>query len=168
MSRPSARRESARACYGGAAPYTLCLSPTEDRSAFLVDIYETDDALTIEGAAPGARREDIEITVVRDVVTIQVRPRPAPRPTPGRCVRRERYAGGWSRAIELPAPVESSALTWSVTRGVLMLRIRKGAASPLQSPANSPASGSEKEKVEPAPSSDSNRMRPPETRVRSS
>jgi nucleotide-binding universal stress UspA family protein/HSP20 family molecular chaperone IbpA len=117
MSRSSVRRESPRVCYHGPLPYTVCLSPTEDRSAFLVDIYETDGMLTIEGAAPGVRREDIEVTAARDVVMIHVRPRPAPRPRPGRCVRRERYAGGWSRTIELPMEVEPSALTWSVTRG---------------------------------------------------
>jgi HSP20 family molecular chaperone IbpA len=131
----------------GPGLYTFCLSPHEDRSALLVDISESDDAIIVEGSVPGARREDIDITLVGNVVNIQVRPRPSPRPQPGkqpkpgqrRYVRRERYAAGWRRAIELPMGIDPDALTWSVVLGVLTLRIRK----PTSKLAPEPASAAE-------------------------
>jgi HSP20 family protein len=115
-------------------PYTVCLSPTEDRSALLVDMYVADDTLIIEGSVPGVRRADVTIDIHGAIIAIHAASHTSARR--GCYVRRERYAGGWSRTIELPTPVEPSTLTWNVTRGVLTLRICKPAVS---TPATPPA-----------------------------
>ncbi len=124
---PIHQETDAALCRCGSAPYVVCLTPTEDRSALLVDIYESDDAFTIEGSAPGAHPQDIQITMEGTRVTIHVRPESGQTLRPGRAVRRERYAGGWRRSIVLPMTVTPAALTWALRDGVLSLRIAKTA-----------------------------------------
>jgi HSP20 family molecular chaperone IbpA len=70
------------------------------------------------------RREDIEIAVQGNLISIRARPHPATR-RQRRYVRRERYAGDWSRTIELPQPVAPGAVTWRLRQGVVALRIAK-------------------------------------------
>jgi HSP20 family molecular chaperone IbpA len=118
----------------GAAPFTLCLAPTADRGALAVDIFESADAIIIEGSIPGVRRDDVEIVVRSNIVTIRARIRPAPRHQ-RHYVRRERYAGGWSRTIELPQHVMPGAMTWRLRQGVVTLRIAKHAALTVAAPA---------------------------------
>jgi HSP20 family protein len=100
-----------------------------------VDIFETDGAMIIEGSLPGVRREEIEIDVQGTILTIRARPRPAPRQRRRRYVRRERYAGGWSRTIELPQYVATGALTWRLRRGIVTLRIATHGVSTDTAPA---------------------------------
>ncbi len=124
-------RDSVIVCRWGSLPFAACLSPTDDRSALPVDVFESDEAITIEGSAPGVGREDVEITVADTVITIHVRPHPAPRHGHGRYLRRERFAGGWSRTIELPTPVAANSMAWDLEQGVLTLRIAKHSEYPL-------------------------------------
>jgi HSP20 family protein len=111
----------------GAVPFTVCLLPTADRGALPVDIFESDGAMIIEGSLPGVRREEVEIDIQGNTITIRARPRPAPRQRRRRYMRRERYAGGWSRTIELPQYLATGALTWRLRRGIVTLRIAKHA-----------------------------------------
>lgn len=117
----------ARVAHG--IPCVWCLSPSNDRSALLVDIYEAPRALTLIASTPGVRRSDIDVATGGRMVTIRVAQPVASRPKRSSTVRRERYAGHWSRAIELPFPVDVSAVSWTLVRGVLTVRIAKPAPS---------------------------------------
>ncbi len=121
-------------CHCGSVPFTVCLSPTTDRAALPVDIFESDGAITIEGSIPGVRREDVAIAVRGNIISIQARPRPATQ-RHRRYVRRERYAGGWSRTIELPLHVAPGAMTWRLQHGIVALRIVKHAPLTPDAPA---------------------------------
>lgn len=121
----------ARVAHG--LPGVYCFSPSEDRSALLLDIYEDAGGLTIQASAPGALPEDIAIQTAGDVVTIRVKTRPAKRPAECTTVRRERYAGHWQRSVELPFTIEAKALSWELDHGILTIHIAKP-ESPRVSP----------------------------------
>ncbi|HEX6817650.1 MAG TPA: Hsp20/alpha crystallin family protein [Ktedonobacterales bacterium] len=117
----------ARVAHG--SPCVSCISPSDDRSALLVDIYEADDALILKATAPGALDEDIDVVTAGNVLTIHVTQRPGVRPEGSSAIRRERYAGPCRRVIELQFTVEESALSSTLERGVLTVRIAKPQAA---------------------------------------
>jgi HSP20 family molecular chaperone IbpA len=118
----------ASVAHGG--PCVCCLSPSDDRSALLVDVYEAHDALFLKASVPGVLPQDLDIATAGRVVTIRATQPPATRPKGCTTIRRERYAGPWTRVIELPFGVESGAISQTLTRGVLTIRITKPATPP--------------------------------------
>lgn len=102
-----------------------CLSPSDDRSALLVDIYDVGDALLVVASAPGALPEDVRIETAATVATVTVVQRPYSKPQGCETIRRERYAAPWKREIELPFAVAASDIAQTLERGVLTLRIAK-------------------------------------------
>ena len=90
-----------------------------------IDVFETDDALTILIALPGVALDSISVTL--NTGTLVVR---GERPLPlelqhARILRMEIPYGNFERRIELPpVPFEISAR--HLADGCLMLRLRKG------------------------------------------
>jgi HSP20 family protein len=89
-----------------------------------VDLHETADEYVIAAEVPGMRREDLEIHAHDSRITISGvrRERTAP------CEqyhRIERGHGGFSRAFQLPLPIDAEAITAELRNGVLTVRCPK-------------------------------------------
>lgn len=89
-----------------------------------VDIYESHDELIVRADMPGMKKEDIEITVQGEMLTIRGE-RKEPRLEAAEEIREERSFGVFSRAFTLPAGVDASNVKAVYQNGVLELTLRK-------------------------------------------
>lgn len=97
-----------------------------------VEIAETDAALTLTAELPGMTRDDVQVEVDGDVLTLRGEKRES-RAEPGEDVRYhlvERSYGSFHRAFTLPATVDRDAITATFEQGVLTLALPKQAAGP--------------------------------------
>jgi HSP20 family protein len=92
------------------------------------DVYETGDALVIRLAVPGARPEDLEVTVEQNVVTIRgqygyrLSEEEAKQAT---WYRREIASGEFAESITLPVPVNIEDAKATVENGIITLTFPK-------------------------------------------
>lgn len=110
---------------------------------FPVDIYETENDYVVEALLPGVKPEDMQISAVRDTVTIraEVKAQAKPEEKVEKAekaerpfyVRRERYEGEMTRTITLPAEIDPEHVTATYEHGMLTLHLPKvEAAKPQQ------------------------------------
>ena len=88
-----------------------------------LDLYEAGDAIVARVAVPGVKREDIEISVGDDLVTIGVATEEVN--TEAGYVHRELSHGSLRRSFWLPTTVQPDAATASLRDGLLTLRLPK-------------------------------------------
>ncbi len=86
------------------------------------DVEETDDAFLVEAELPGFKKEEIELTVEKDVLRIR-----AERPRSEKRNKRlnERTCFEVDRVIELSSAVEEDNISASFQDGVLAVRLPK-------------------------------------------
>jgi HSP20 family protein len=104
---------------GGAAPLlneVAAWSPP-------VDIEETDDAYVVEAELPGVKREDVNIEVVGNELSITGELKEKERV--GIVRRRTRRTGRFDYRVTLPASVQSDNVDAHLDKGVLTIRIPK-------------------------------------------
>jgi HSP20 family protein len=93
-----------------------------------VDVSEDDQFYRIHAEVPGAKKEDIKVSVDGDVVSISAEvKRDAERKEGSRVVRSERYYGTVSRAFSLGGDVDESKCNAKYQDGVLELVLPKKA-----------------------------------------
>ena len=91
-----------------------------------LDVYDQPDGYYVRVEVPGLRADDIEVSILANVLTIKgtkVMPEHS-----GEAVRRLRSEcrfGSFSRRYELPTSVEDGAISASCKDGVLQIRIPK-------------------------------------------
>lgn len=90
-----------------------------------VDIYETDDDVVMTVELPGLTRDEVEVTVDRNSVTISGESKVEEDITEDRFHRRERRYGRFTRRFSLPTEVESTRAGANFTNGVLRVTMPK-------------------------------------------
>lgn len=94
-----------------------------------IDMYETDDRVTIRASLPGVRPEDVDVSVTGETVTIKGELKPEEREEKGiNWYRRERRYGSFVRQLSLPTQVETEKATATFDHGVLTLELPKAEA----------------------------------------
>src|SRR5207244_9124969 len=83
----------------------------------LVDIEEADDAYVVEAELPGVKREDVNIELVGNELTISGEIKQRERT--GVVRRRTRRTGRFDYRVQLPDQVEAEKIDASLTDGVL-------------------------------------------------
>jgi len=95
-----------------------------------VNLYETDDAYMLMAELPGVKSEDIHVSLERSTVTLQGDRKIDYVNQEGVSLhRRERQAGSFRRAFELPAVIDADKVEAVHRNGVLLLRLPKSAES---------------------------------------
>lgn len=125
-------------------PYELDLEPFDDlfRGFFRpvrwekdlpqikVDVKEDDIAYTVHADLPGLKKEDIQVTIDGQVVTVSAETRRESEQKEGeKVLKRERYFGKVSRSFSLDSDVDEAGASAKYTDGVLELSLPKKAAS---------------------------------------
>ena len=87
-----------------------------------VDIYETDSSLVFESELPGLSRDDIDIELDGDRLTIKGTRKP---PEGRDYVRVERLHGPFHRSFAIGVPVEQGGVTATYRDGVLTVALPK-------------------------------------------
>ncbi|MBI4615709.1 MAG: Hsp20/alpha crystallin family protein [Planctomycetes bacterium] len=89
-----------------------------------VDIYETDDAITLVADMPGVDEKQVDITLEKDVLTIEAKVEPRI-PTGHGLASAEFDAGDYHRAFTLGSQVDREGIRASVKHGVLRVHLPK-------------------------------------------
>jgi HSP20 family protein len=95
-----------------------------------MDVKEDEKAYTVHADIPGVKKEDIQITVDGNQVTIRAEAkRESEKKENGKLLRSERYAGEISRSFTLPYEVDMTGAQAKYKDGVLDLALPKKASS---------------------------------------
>lgn len=90
-----------------------------------VDIYENKDQIVLEAELPGMSREDFELTVENNVLTLRGERRFEKKEETDNYHRVERSYGNFSRSFTLPQTVSPESATAEYKNGVLRVVLRK-------------------------------------------
>jgi HSP20 family protein len=90
-----------------------------------VDVHEDAESLVLRAELPGVKREDIEVAIDGNVLTLKGE-RKLEKEESGRKYHRiERSFGSFVRQFQLPSNVDSTSVDAKLTDGVLTLRLPK-------------------------------------------
>lgn len=90
-----------------------------------VDVYENKDQLIIEAELPGMNREDFELTVENNVLTLRGERHFTKKDDSDNYHRVERSYGAFSRSFTLPQTVSGEGAAAEYKNGVLRVTLRK-------------------------------------------
>jgi HSP20 family protein len=99
--------------------------------AIKVDVTERDDAYVVHAEIPGVNRDDIQVTIEGNQVTISAEIKKETVATNGdttsgeRVLRSERYHGAVYRSFVLPVELDEAASEAKYQNGVLELKLTK-------------------------------------------
>lgn len=93
-----------------------------------IDFVETPESYEVRVEVPGLAAEEIDVSILQNVLVIKGCKKPADTPREGeRRLRTECRYGSFSRRVELPSPVRDDSVTASCRDGVLRLSLPKQA-----------------------------------------
>lgn len=102
-----------------------------------VDVKEDDAGYEVRAEVPGAKKEDIRVSIDRNVVSIstEVKEEREEKADKGlrRSLVRELYYGSSARSFTLPHEVDAKAATAKLDNGVLTLRLPRASESASRS-----------------------------------
>lgn len=90
-----------------------------------LDFSETDDEYIVKLDAPGVPKENLDVTLDANVLTISGRRELAKDGEPDGFIWREREEGRFVRTLRLPTPVMEDKIKASADAGVLTVRLPK-------------------------------------------
>lgn len=97
------------------------------------DVFEEGDVVVVKAELPGLAKEDLEVRVSGDVLTISGTKEKEEKIERKDYHRYERSSGSFSRSLALPAEVELEKITAQLKDGVLEIRAPKSAAAKARS-----------------------------------
>ncbi|MFZ3126136.1 MAG: Hsp20/alpha crystallin family protein [Acidovorax sp.] len=95
-------------------------------SQIKVDVKETDGGYTVQAEVPGVPKEDIQVSIDGNVVSLRAEVRQYDQKTEGeKVLRAERYFGSVARSFQLPDDVDAAQAKAKYDNGVLTLTLPK-------------------------------------------
>ncbi|MHB1198376.1 MAG: Hsp20/alpha crystallin family protein [Polaromonas sp.] len=91
-----------------------------------VDVKETDQGYTVQAEVPGVAKDDIQVSIDGNVVTLGAEIKQSDSQTSDeKVLRSERYYGAVSRSFQLPADIDKETAKAKYDNGVLTLTLPK-------------------------------------------
>jgi HSP20 family protein len=90
-----------------------------------LDLYEDGEKVTVSVEAAGLKKEDFEISLHDDTLTISGERKNESETREGASFRSERSFGRFSRTVRLSTPVKTDAVTATYENGVLSVSLPK-------------------------------------------
>nr|MBS0020334.1 Hsp20/alpha crystallin family protein [Gammaproteobacteria bacterium] len=97
-----------------------------------VDVIDGDDEIVVRAELPGVRKEDIDVSLTENTLTIKASTKREEEEEKGEYYRRERTTGAYSRTLTLPGSVDESKARATFTEGLLELAFPKRGGSKRQ------------------------------------
>src|SRR2546421_12891043 len=119
---------------GGSARTGPAFLPGRAARAYpLINLAEDKDSFFVEALAPGVNPESLDVSVVRNTLTISGEKVPPPESNGEKFHRTERAAGRFVRSVDLPTEVEGDRVAAEYRDGLLKVTLPKAeAAKPKQ------------------------------------
>lgn len=102
---------------------------SESAFSLAVDVTEDENEYTVRASTPGIAKEDLNITIENNVLTIAGEFRTEIEEEGVQYLVRERRAGMFRRSITLPATINENAITAEFDAGVLSIHLPKAEAA---------------------------------------
>lgn len=90
-----------------------------------LDVYEEKDSVVVKAELPGMKKEDVEVNLVGENLTIKGEKKEDKEVKEDDYYRRERSYGSFLRTVTLPCEVKSDEIKASFKDGVLEIRMPK-------------------------------------------
>ena len=98
---------------------------TEPDGQLSLDVYQMENEIVIKSAIAGAAAQDLEISLVNDMLTIKGVRNKDVEVDPKDYYYQECYWGPFSRSIILPANIDASQIKASIKNGILTVVLPK-------------------------------------------
>ncbi len=99
--------------------------PMEYARIVPVDVSQTENEVVVKASLPGAKPEDVDISILGDILTIKGESKSEQETKEQDYTRREVRYGAFERQLSLPAPVKAEQAEANFENGILTLRIPK-------------------------------------------
>ena len=96
-----------------------------DEAELTIDVYQTASDIVIQAMVAGVKPEDLELTIARDMVTIQGKRGENRNVDEDNYFVRELYWGKFSRTIVLPQEIEPEEVEAVERHGLLTIKLQK-------------------------------------------
>jgi HSP20 family protein len=90
-----------------------------------LDVFQDDDTVTVKLELAGMKKEDFDISLQDDILTISGERKSERESGEGESFRSERVFGAFRRTVTLPAPVKSDEVKATYEEGVLTVTLPK-------------------------------------------
>ena len=90
-----------------------------------VDVIEGDEEILVLADVPGVSKQDLELSVTGNLLTLKGEKKPEEGPKGKKTVRKETWAGSFSRTLNLPNTVNPDKVEALIKDGILRVRIAK-------------------------------------------
>ncbi len=90
-----------------------------------IDVYDSNDNIMVKADIPGMKKEDIDVTIQRDTLTIKGEKKLINDAKEEDYIRTERFYGNFNRTLTLPEEVDTNNISASYKNGVLELVLSK-------------------------------------------
>jgi HSP20 family protein len=98
-----------------------------------VDVFEEGDTLVVKAEMPGMKKEEIEVTLTGDLLTLSGKKEKEEKVERKDYHRLERSTGAFTRSLELPYEVKLDEVKATFKEGVLEIRAPKSAEAKAKS-----------------------------------
>ncbi len=92
-----------------------------------IDIREVENGYVLRADLPGVQRDEVEITMDRNVLTIQGKREATESGHDGKVLRSERVSGNYRRRLTLPETIDRDGISATYENGVLEVTLPKAA-----------------------------------------
>jgi len=101
------------------------LAHEQEEGDLSIDVYQTDDSIVVKALVAGVLPANLDISVTRDMVTIEGMREDEREVEDGQYFQRELYWGAFTRTILLPEEIDVDQAEATEKHGVLMIRLPK-------------------------------------------
>jgi HSP20 family protein len=107
--------------------FQLASSAPESTSGWVpaLDVFEDEDKIAVQVELAGMKKEDFDISLQDDMLTISGERKSESEKREGESFRSERSFGAFSRSITLPSPVKAEEVKATYEDGVLTVTLPK-------------------------------------------
>jgi len=97
----------------------------ESEGQLTIDVYQTPQEIVIKSAVAGVKPEDLDISIVNDMVTIKGKREQEETIKEEDYFYQECYWGRFSRSVILPSEIDSDRVSATLKNGILTIRMPK-------------------------------------------
>lgn len=90
-----------------------------------IDVYDSDNELLVKADIPGLKKEDIDVSIHDNVLTIKGEKKRKNEVNKKNYYRSERFYGSFNRSVELGSEVQTDKVNATYKDGVLELKLPK-------------------------------------------